>query len=416
MKKLLAALFGVMLVAGLCPAAFAAEPIEIALLYPLTGPLADPGSRAKAACDVAAEVINGSYDLSGIPYAKTQGIPNKGGAKIVLKYYDTQGSPEVGKAETERILQEGKAKLIIGAYQSSVTKPTSAVTERQKFPYLCAESSSAALTERGYKYFFRIAPTDYHDTVMFFQFLEDMKKEGKKVAKIAMVYEKTEFGFHANEEVKKAVAASKGAYQVVADIPYEFKATNVNAEVLKVKAAQPDVVFHATQFSEMMLFAKAYESLGVNVPANLSFCGGYQNPVFAKELGKTVENYMGSCTFAEDFIAKKAQLKVLNDMFKAKVNSNLDGVAMEALTSVFVAADALNRAKDLSPQAVTDALAATEMQISTLPGKGVKFDKDGQNIWIDSTMSQVIGGDYKVVWPAEWSTSKVVWPMQTLKP
>jgi hypothetical protein len=40
------------------------------------------------------EIINGSYDLPGIPYAKTQGIPNKGGAKIVLKFYDTQGSPK----------------------------------------------------------------------------------------------------------------------------------------------------------------------------------------------------------------------------------------------------------------------------------------------------------------------------------
>lgn len=412
MKKTLTVFFGLTLLLGLCPAAMAADPIEIALLYPLSGPLADPGNRAKAACEVAAEVINGTYDLPGIPYSKTQGVPNKGGAKVLLKFYDTQGSPEVGKAETERILQEGKAKLIIGAYQSSVTKPTSFVAERQKFPYLCAESSSAALTERGLKYFFRIAPTDHHDTVMFFKFLDDMTKEGKKVSKIAMVYEKTEFGFHANEEVKKAVANSKGAYQIVADIPYEFKATDVNAEVLKVKAAQPDVVLHATQFSEMMLFAKAYESLGVKVAANLSFCGGYQNPVFAKELGKTVENYMGSCTFAEDFIQKKAQLKVLNDMFKAKVNSNLDGVAMEALTSVFVAADAFNRAKDLSPDAVRDALATTELQIATLPGKGVKFDASGQNIWIDSTMSQVIAGDYKVVWPAEWSTAKVVWPMR----
>ena len=412
MKKNVMLFFGLILLLGVCPAANAADPIEVALLYPLTGPLADPGSRAKAACDVAAEIINGSYDLPGIPYAKTQGIPNKGGAKIVLKFYDTQGSPEVGKAETERILQEGKAKLIIGAYQSSVTKPTSFVAERQKFPYLCAESSSAALTERGLKYFFRIAPTDYHDTVMFFNFLDDMKKAGKQVSKIAMVYEKTEFGFHANEEVKKAVANSKGGYQIVADIPYEFKATDVNAEVLKVKAAQPDVVLHATQFSEMMLFAKAYESLGVKVAANLSFCGGYQNPVFAKELGKSVENYMGSCTFAEDFIQKKAQLKVLNDMFKAKVKSNLDGVAMEALTSVFVAADAFNRAKDLSPDAVRDALATTALEIATLPGKGVKFDSNGQNIWIDSTMSQIIASDYKVVWPTEWATSSVVWPMR----
>ncbi len=400
------------LLLGISPAAQAADPIEVACLYPLTGPLADPGSRAKAAIEVAQEIINGSYELLGIPYSKTQGIPSKGGAKIVLKFYDTQGSPEVGKTETERILQEGKAKLIIGAYQSSVTKPTSFVAERQKFPYLCAESSSAALTERGLKYFFRLAPTDYHDTVMFFKFLDDMKKEGKNVSRLAVVYEKTEFGFHANEEIKKAVAKSGGAYQIVADIPYEFKATDVNAEVLKVKAANPDVVLHATQFSEMMLFAKAYESLGVKVNANLSYCGGYQNPVFAKELGKSVENYMGSCTFAEDFIAKKAQLKVLNDMFKAKTKSNLDGVAMEALTSLFVAADAFERAKNLSPDAVRDALASTELQIATLPGKGVKFDENGQNIWIDSTMSQIISGDYKVVWPQEWATASVVWPMR----
>jgi branched-chain amino acid transport system substrate-binding protein len=412
MRRTVVLILGFLLALGFAPLSQAADTIEVALLYPLTGPLADPGNRAKVAAEIAAEIINGTYDLEGIPFSKTAGIPNKGGAKLVLKFYDTQGSPEVGKAEAERILQEKTAKLMIGAYQSSVTKPTSFVAERNKFPYLCAESSSAALTERGFKYFFRLAPTDFHDARMFFNFLNDMKKEGKEVSKIAMVYEKTEFGFHAMEEVKKAIEKSGGAYKLVVDVPYEFKATDVNAEVLKVKSAQPDVVLHATQFSEMSLFAKTYESLGVKVNANLSFCGGYQNPVFAKDLGNTVTGYMGSCTFAEDFIQKKAQLKVLNDKFKAKVGSNFDGVAMEALTSLFVAADALNRAKDLSPSAVRDALATTELEIATLPGKGVKFDENGQNIWIDSTMSQIIGGDYKVVWPQEWSTAKVVWPMK----
>ena len=390
----------------------AVDEIEVALLYPLSGALTEAGKRMKTVYEVSAEVINGSYDIQGVPYSKTEGIPNKGGAKIVLKFYDTQGSPEVGKAETERILQKGTAKLIIGAYQSAVSKPTSFVAERNKFPYLCGVSSSAALTERGLKYFFRVAPTDFHDSRMFFTFLNDMGKQGKKVKRVAMVYERTEFGVHAMKEVKKRISESGGAYQLVADVPYEYKATDVNAEVLKIKAAKPDVVIHATLFSEMTLFAKTYKNLGVKTNANISFCGGYQNPKFASQLGDTVEGYMGSCTFAEDFISKKAHLKQINEMYKAKTGMNLDGIAMEGFTTLFVAADAFNRAKDLSPDAIRDALATTALKIETMPGKGVKFDENGQNIWIDSTLSQIQKGDYKVVWPDEWATTGMAWPMR----
>jgi branched-chain amino acid transport system substrate-binding protein len=409
MKKSIVVILGLMLLLGVAPVGTAAEDIEVALLYPMTGPIAEAGARMKDVYEVAAEIINGSYDIPGVPYAKTQGIPDKGGAKIVLKFYNTQGSPEVGKAEAERILQEKKAKLMIGAYQSGVTKPTSFVAERNKFPYLCAVSSSAELTERGLKYFFRLAPTDYHDSVLFFKFLDDMHQAGKPVKRIAMVYEKTEFGVHAKDEVKARIAESKGAYEIVADVPYEFKSTDVNAEVLRIKASKPDVIIHASLFSEMTLFAKTYKSLGVPHGANLSFCGGFQNPQFASSLGNTVEGYMGSCTFAEDFLEKKPQLKIINDMYKAKSGMNLDGLTMEAFTTLIVAADAFNRAKDLSPDAVRDALATTELEIETLPGRGVKFDENGQNIWIESTMSQILKGDYKVVWPQEWSTTSVVW-------
>ncbi|MEJ2165990.1 MAG: ABC transporter substrate-binding protein [Desulfobacterales bacterium] len=411
MRKSIILIVGLVLLLGAIPAANAAEEIEVGLLYPLTGPLTEAGKRMKAVYEVAAEIINNSYDIQGLPFDKTEGIPNKNGAKLVLKFYDTQGSPEVGKAETERILQEGSAKLIIGAYQSAVTKPTSFVAERNKFPYLCGVSSSAALTERGMKYFFRVAPTDFHDSRMFFEFLDDMREQGRKVKRIAMVYEKTEFGVHAKNEVLKRIKESGGAYELVADIPYEYKSTDVNAEVLKVKAAHPDVIIHASLFSEMTLFAKTYKNLGVHTNANLSFCGGYQNPKFASGLGKTAEGYMGSCTFAEDFIRKKAQLKTINDMYKKITGMNLDGIAMEGFTTLFVAADAFNRAKDLSPDAIRDALATTALEIATLPGKGVKFDENGQNIWIGSTLSQIQKGEYKVVWPNQWATTTMVWEL-----
>jgi branched-chain amino acid transport system substrate-binding protein len=85
---------------------------------------------------------------------------------------------------------------------------------------------------------------------------------------------------------------------------------------------------------------------------------------------------------------------------------------MEGFTTLFVAADAFNRAKDLSPDAVRDALAGTELEIATMPGKGVKFAENGQNIWISSTMSQIQNGNYKVVWPEEWATTPMTWGLR----
>ncbi len=393
----------------LSPAAKAAEEIEIALLYPLTGALTESGKRMVAAYEVAAEIINESHGLP-IPYAKTKGVPSLGNAKIVLKFYDTQGSPEVGKAETERILQKGTAKLIIGAYQSGVTKPTSFVAERHKFPFLCAESSSAALTERGLKYFFRLAVTDEVDSYSFLDFLDKTKATGKKVERIAMVYEKTEFGVHAAKEIKKRISERKG-YKLVADIPYPFKSTDVNAEVLKIKAAKPDVVIHATLITEMVLFAKAFKDLGVKVNANLSFCGGYHNPLFASKLGADAEGYMGSCTFSTDFTQRKAHLKTINDMFRAKTGIDFDGITMEAFTALIVAADAFNRAKSTDPEAITQALRTTDLDIDTLPGNGIRFNENGQNIGTLSSLSQIQNGKYRVVWPPDLATTQMLWPM-----
>ena len=69
-----------------------------------------------------------------------------------------------------------------------------------------------------------------------------MKGKGKKVERVAIVYENTEFGMHACGEAKKQ--ADKRGYKIVADVPYPFKSTDVKSEVLKIKAAKPDVIIH----------------------------------------------------------------------------------------------------------------------------------------------------------------------------
>ena len=151
----------------------AADVIRIGSIYPLTGAIASSGLRSKHAIETAVDVINNKYDMD-IPFARTEGIPNLKGAKLEIIWGDSQASPEVGKTEADRLITGEKVPLIIGAYQSGVSKAASFVAERYKMPFVCAESSSAELTERGLKYFFRLAPTDAEDSIAFFNFLEEM--------------------------------------------------------------------------------------------------------------------------------------------------------------------------------------------------------------------------------------------------
>ena len=387
----------------------AQDVIRIGSIYPLTGAIASSGLRSKHAIETAIDVINNKYDFD-IPFARTQGIPNLKGAKLQVIWGDSQASPEVGKTEAERLITQEKVPLLLGAYQSSVSKSSSFVAERMKIPFVCAESSSAALTQRGLKYFFRIAPTDAEDSIAFFDFLDQMKKKGKKVEKVALVYENTEFGVHARGEATKQ--AEKRHYKIVADVPYPFKSTDVKSEVLKIKAAKPDVIIHASLLGDMMLFAKTFKEQKVAFNANLSYCGGYHDPSFVQLLGKDAEFYMGQCTFSPDFITKRPVLGKINEMYKKRSGVNFDGVTIEGFTTVLVIADAFNRAKSTDPEKVVQALRTTDFKTPTLPGDAVKFSEQGQNIKIISNISQIQNGKYRVVWPGAMAAAELVWPFK----
>ena len=129
--------------AWMIPPMFAApKTIKIGGLYPLTGNLASTGLDCKRGVEMAVEIINGKYDLN-LPMAKTEGLPNLGGAKIEVVWADTKGEPKNGQAEAERVVTQDGVVGVIGAYQSSVTKTASQATERLRIPYVCSDSSSA---------------------------------------------------------------------------------------------------------------------------------------------------------------------------------------------------------------------------------------------------------------------------------
>ena len=126
------------------------------------------------------------------------------GYKIVLVHADSQGKPDVGKAEAERLFNQEGVWAIIGSYNSAVSKPASLVAETLKRIFMCGASSSAALTQRDMNLFFRLAPTDETESVEFVEVLKWLNdKKNADIKTIGVIYENSEFGKHAAARPRK---------------------------------------------------------------------------------------------------------------------------------------------------------------------------------------------------------------------
>ncbi len=393
------------------PASSAPAEVKIGVLDPLTGGAATAGLDAKYGAQLAADIVNGKYDIPGIPYAQTEGLPGLGGAKVTLDFADTQGLPEKGQSEAQRLVTNDKVSALFGAYQSNVTLTASEAAERMGIPFVNGESSSPGLTDRGLKFFFR---TTAHDGIFaknLFDMVDELKKEkGLKIDTVATVDENTLFGTDADKLAKQY--ASERGYKLVADILYPANTNEVTSEVEKLKAANPDFIVQASYTSDAILFMKTYKQLDFNPQAILVEDSGFVDPQFRKVLGKDAEDVISRSAWAPDLAEKNPTAKAVADLFKSKFNQSMSDISARDFTGMYTLLDAINRAKSTDPKAIQAALQTTDIPGSQLivPWKGIKFDSTGQNIYAQGVNMQVQGGDYYTVWPFNAAAKQLVWP------
>lgn len=412
-KGLLASVVAVGTVLGLAgrPAAQTKE-VVIGVLYPMTGPVAQVGIDSVNAVKVALDIINNDVNIN-VPLGKGVGLPRLGGAKVRIVVVDHQGKPDIGLAEAERLITQEKVHALFGAYFSSVTNTASQVAERMGIPYLNAESSSPALTERGFKWFFRTSPHDGHFSVAMFDFMRDFeKKRGIKFKSVAILNEDTQFG--ADSAKVQDELAKKYGYEVVAKIPFRTGTTSLDAEVGRLKTANADVLLPSLYTSDAILLTRTARNLDYNPKVIIAQDAGYTDPKFVAEMGKEAEGAITRAPFAMDLAAKKPLIPVINDMFK-KLSGGRDisDVPARAFTGFLTLADAINRAGSTDPGAIQKALRETNIPADQLimPWTGVRFDEKGQNAGVRAILQQLQGGTYHTIYPFELANKDAVYPV-----
>ena len=386
--------------------------VRIGALWPLSGPASREGQEAKAAIELAKDIINNKTDLKGVILAETEGLPNLGGAKIEIVWADSQGKPEVGRAETERLITVEKVVAMIGCYQSGVALAATPVSERYGIPFMVADATNPDICKKGFKTVFRTTPIN----TVYVRDTQDMIEEiqiksGTQYKRVVFSHDTTFQGVDYAREGKELM--EKRGYQVVGSVATQDPATDVTSDVLKIKSLQPDILILHHYSGNAILFQKAFGKYKLDVKAMIAYSNSYNLSDFLNGAGKEADYLFTPGTFPPRIIGTQAKIQQVNEMFKKRSNiDRMSDVAARDIQALLVLADAINRARSTDSKAILKALSETNLNQDQviMPWKGVKFDSTGENVLASIVMQQILKGQYEIVWPMNMGSAKPVWP------
>ena len=113
--------------------------------------------------------------------------------------------------------------------------------EKHKVPFVVGVASAEAITQRGFKYTFRIQPSSSMFARQSLEYLREIgTATGTEIETIAYLHENTQFGATLADFVEKF--ASEYGFKVTKRVEYSVKSPDVSTEVGKIKAANADLI------------------------------------------------------------------------------------------------------------------------------------------------------------------------------
>lgn len=252
--------------AGFCfGAPAAAQTLKFGLAMPLTGSQSSYGKDQIQAAEWAVADINAKGGVNG--------------KKLEMIVLDTQGEPTLGINAINRLVNVDKTPVFVTAW-SAVVKAVAPIANREKILELSIGANSPEISKLG-EYVYTAFPLADVDITAVANYT--FKTLGKK--RVAVLYVNNESGIEA-AKVYRAVFEKDGG-QIVAYEAYDPKATDFTGALLKVRAANPDMIHLHGLPSDMPVVLAQMRQLGITQRVT-TYAGGY-NPQMIEKAGKGAE-------------------------------------------------------------------------------------------------------------------------------
>jgi branched-chain amino acid transport system substrate-binding protein len=372
------------------------ETITIGSLHPLSGSAAADGQQMDNGAKLAIDAIN-----------EAGGIESLDGAQLELASADTQGAPEVGQSEAQRLIEDG-AVALVGTYQSAVSQNVAAVAERNQVPFVIDVSSADAILQQGYKFTFRLQPSAQVLAERGAEYLADVSKNADAPAqKVAILHEQGPFGT-AIKDTFSAKAEELGM-EIGPVISYDpASVSDFTTQITTVRESGADVLMVAGYYRDGVLVANAVNTVKPGLAAVWGVANGaFDTPQFPGEVGEAGEGFFDA-NYRLDMTNPDTQ--ELADKYKQEFGDDIRTAAVLSYDAVRVIAAALEKAGDASPQAVRDAIAETELDSLIAQDGPIAFDEAGENENAAPILMQVLDGVVTQVFPEDYAEAEPVYP------
>ncbi len=371
MRKLVLSMAGVfflaaLLIAGMPFSSEAAEPVIIGSICPLTGTNAVQGLDMKQGEGLALDEINAAGGIYGRPL------------KIIWE--DTESSPKGGMDAVHKLVEINKVPLIIGAYSSGISLPTGQWTNSKKVIQISEASTSPKLREIG-PYFFNVMGLD---EVMGTKLAEFAFESGAET--FASIVVNNPFGIGIEIWTKKAV--DKAGKTWLEAVRYNEKKADYRAELERLFAKKPDVVFFTAYGTESKLLLKQAFEMGLK--PSKGWYADYMTMWSNEVIPETAEGIKGlvmGSTSGSRFEDYQAAYK---KKYGEKAKQTAFG--MYAYDAAWIAALALSMTGSTDTDKIANALYPVSKIYNGVSGDK-SFDKDGMQVTDYYTRKVYKGGE-----------------------
>ncbi len=382
---------------------------KVGVIHPVTGPLAEPGQACRLGAQMAADTINAAG-----------GIKALGGMKVELLLGDTQTKPEVGRTEAERVISQG-AQLLMVSFDSGSTAAMVPVAQQRRIPFVVDIAAADPITanvakavkegQQKVQYVYRNFPTGSSFGRKAVQYFTEIFKEaGVSPKRVVLMYCNDLFGQSQSRGFMAAHKAASPAWEIVETIPWPEPPSDLSTEVSRAKAAKPDVIAPITRPASAQLLLpeirkQRVELMGIVGPGSPGLYESGQIAVLKEDL----EHVLDSVPWPNFKNPKTGA--VAEEYKKRSGGKTFDTNSGYSYDAMFIAVDALERAKSTEADAIVEAIKKTNLSSGLMQyGGPILFNELGDNPNAIPTMIQVLGQKPVAVWPKEAALQKVVFP------
>ena len=316
----------------------AAEPLKIGAILSVTGPASFLGEPEARTLEMLVAETNKMGGVMGRP------------VQLIIK--DSGASPEKAFSFAKQLIEEEKVFAIIGPSTSGETMKIKAVAEAGKTILMSCAAAEAIVNPQA-KYVFKTPQKDSDAIIKIFQ---EMKK--MKISRIGVLSSNTGFGGAGKGQIEKL--APQHGITIVANEVYDKAASDLTAEVTKIKAANVQAIVNWSIEPAQAIVIKNARQIGLTIPIFQSH--GFGNIKYVQAAGAAAEGVLfpAGRLLVADVLPKnhpqKALLLKYTTDYESKYKDEASTFGGHAYDAYIILLKAIEQAKSTDTEAVRTAI------------------------------------------------------------